>query len=333
MKRRVRASWWLVALGAALAAGLLLVAQPANVLELALRARWPGLLLALLGTLALTVVRGVRLALLAGQRLPAGRATGVAALAQLASGVLPMRLGELALVPLLQFAGVPGTVRALSLLVLGRVLDLAALLAWTLVAGALIGGSPAIAVAGVAVLVPSLVLAAAAGLRGLRAIAGRWRPRRDWRRHLLLQLLRVRRELRLAARSPLRAWGSVALSLLVWGLIWVVTVALLRAMVLDWPPGPVLLGVVGAALGSSLPVNTVGNFGTQEAGWAAALAVVGVPAKQALAAGFACHLWILVFSVVLGAAAAAYLAAIKPGSPRSSFLAMLKSVLRNGRGA
>jgi uncharacterized membrane protein YbhN (UPF0104 family) len=333
VKRRVRASWWLVALGAALAAGLLLVAQPANVLELALRARWPGLLLALLGTLALTVVRGVRLALLAGQRLPAGRATGVAALAQLASGVLPMRLGELALVPLLQFAGVPGTVRALSLLVLGRVLDLAALLAWTLVAGALIGGSPAIAVAGVAVLVPSLVLAAAAGLRGLRGIAGRWRPRRDWRRHLLLQLLRVRRELRLAARSPLRAWGSVALSLLVWGLIWVVTVALLRAMVLDWPPGPVLLGVVGAALGSSLPVNTVGNFGTQEAGWAAALAVVGVPAKQALAAGFACHLWILVFSVVLGAAAAAYLAALKPGSPPSSLLAMLKSVLRNGRGA
>jgi hypothetical protein len=333
VRPRARASWWLFALGAVLAVGLLLVAQPGQVLALALRARWPGLLAALLGTLALTVVRGGRLALLAGQRLPAGRATGVAALAQLASGVLPMRLGELALVPLLQFAGVPGTVRGLSLLVLGRVLDLGALLTWALFAGALIGGSPAIAFAGAAVLVPLLVLAAAVGLRGLRRIAGRWRQRHDWRRRLLLQLLRVRGELRLAARSPLRAWGSVALSLLVWGLIWVVTAALLRAMLIDWPPGPVLLGVVGAALGSSLPVNTVGNFGTQEVGWAAALAAAGVPTQQALAAGFACHLWILLFSVVVGAAAAAYLAALRPGSPPNPLLAVLKSVVSTRRGA
>jgi uncharacterized membrane protein YbhN (UPF0104 family) len=329
----MRASWWLVALGATLAVGLLLVAQPANVLALIWRARWPGLLLALLGTLILTVIRGMRLALLAGARLPVGRASGVAALAQLASGVLPLRLGELALVPLLQVAGVPGTILGLSLLVVGRVLDLVALLVWVLVAGALIGGSPTIALAGLAVLVPSLVLASAVGLRWLRRIAGRWRSRRDWRRRVLVQLLRVRHELRLAVRSPLRAWGSVALSLLIWGAIWGVTVALLQAMLLEWPAGPVLLGVVGAALGSSLPVNSVGNFGTQEAGWAAALAAVGVPAQQALAAGFACHLWILLFSAVLGAAAAAYLAALHPERSPSALLAMVKSALRTGRGA
>jgi len=143
----------------------------------------------------------------------------------------------------------------------------------------------------------------------------------------------VRRELALAARSPLRAWGSVALSLLVWGAIWAVTLALLRGMGLPWPPGSVLLGVVGAALGSSLPVNSVGNFGTQEAGWAAALAGVGVPAQQALAAGFACHLWVLVLLVPLGLAGAAYLIAVQPGRSASALLASVRSFLRSGREA
>jgi uncharacterized membrane protein YbhN (UPF0104 family) len=123
----------------------------------------------------------------------------------------------------------------------------------------------------------------------------------------------------------------VALSLLVWGAIWAVTLALLRGMGLTWPPGPVLLGVVGAALGSSLPVNSVGNFGTQEAGWAAALAGVGVPAQQALAAGFACHLWVLVLLVPLGLAGAAYLIAVQPGRSASALLASVRSFLRSGR--
>ena len=333
MSPRTRTSWWLAAVGAALAVGLLLLAEPASVLELAARTRLPHLLAAFIGTLALVVIRGARLSLLAGRRLPPLRATAVVAVAQLASGVLPLRLGELALVPLLQAAGLPGAFRGLSLLVLGRVLDLAALLVWVVVAAAMIGGSPTVAIVGLAILLPSFWLGSMIGLRWLRRVARAWRQRPGWRRRSLLQLLRVRRELALAARSPLRAWGSVALSLLVWGAIWAVTLALLRGMGLPWPPGPVLLGVVGAALGSSLPVNSVGNFGTQEAGWAAALAGVGVPVQQALAAGFACHLWVLVLLVPLGLAGAAYLVVVQPGRSASALLASVRSFLRSGREA
>ncbi len=333
MSPRVRASWWLAVIGAALAVGLLLVAEPLNVLEMAGRARLGSLATALAGTFALIVIRGARLSLLAGPQLPPVRGAAVVAAAQLASGVLPLRLGELALVPLLQVAGLPGTIRGLSLLLLGRVLDLIALLVWVVVAAAMIGGSPTIALIGLAILLPASLLAAALGLRWLRRMARVWRRHRGWRRRTLLQLLRVRREVAQVARSPLRAWGSVALSLLVWAAIWGVTLALLRGMALPWPAGPVLLGVAGAALGSSLPVNSIGNFGSQEAGWAAALAGAGVPAKQALAAGFACHLWILVFSAALGAAGAAYLIAAQPGRSASALLASVRNSLRSGRDA
>lgn len=331
MRPPARASWWLAALGAALAVGLLMVAQPAHVLDLLWRARWEGLLLALLGTSAIFAIRGWRLALLARPHLPVRRACVVVALAQVANGVLPLRLGELAFLPLLQFAGVPGTLRGLSLLVLGRVLDLAALLVWMVVAAALIGGSPAIALIGLAILLPGFVAGAIFGLGWLRRVARSWRRRPGWRRRVLLQLLRVRQELTLLARSPTRAGGSVLLSLLLWGAHWGTTIALLRAMLLDWPPGPVLVGVAGGALGSSLPVNPVGNFGTQEAGWAAALAGVGVPAQQALAAGFACHFWSLVFSVLLGAVGAVYLLLAQPERPPSALFASVRSFLRSAR--
>jgi uncharacterized membrane protein YbhN (UPF0104 family) len=328
-----RASWWLAALGATLAVGLFLVAEPATVLELAARTRPGYLLVAFLGTLVLVVIRGARLSLLAGRALPTTRGAAVAAAAQLASGVLPLRLGELALVPLLQAAGLPGAIRGLSLLVLVRVLDLGTLLVWAVVAAAVIGRSLAVAVMGLVILLLGFPLGAAIALRWLRRVARTWRRRQGWRRRLVLQLLRVRSELTLAARSPVRAWGSVVLSLSVWGAIWGVTLALLRGMGLSWPPGPVLLGVVGAAVGASLPVNSVGNFGTQEAGWAAALAGAGVGAQQALAAGFACHLVALVLSVPLGLGGAAYLAGAQPGRSARELLASVRNFLSSGRAA
>jgi hypothetical protein len=330
---RAGVSWWLAALGAAVAVVLFVAAEPGSVLALASRARVPHLLAALLLTVALVVIRGLRLSLLAGRQLPPLRGAAVAAAAQVAAGVLPLRLGELALIPLLRAAGFPGAVRGLSILVFVRVFDLTALLVWAVAATALVGGSPAAALAGLAILAVASPLAAALGLRWLRRSARGWRRRPGWRRRVLMQLLRVRRELVLVARSPLRAGGCAALSLLLWPAIFGVTVALLRGMGLDWPPGPVFLGVVGASLGAMLPVNSVGNFGTQEAGWAAALSVVGVPARQALASGFACHLWALLLLVPVGAAGVAYLIGTQPGRSASVFLASLKRAWRSGRDA
>jgi hypothetical protein len=330
---RRRASWGLAAVGLTLAVGLFLIAQPRNVVTLALSARSPLLLVALAGTFFVQALRGLRLALLAGPTIRAAPAGAAAAISQLASGVLPLRIGELALVPLLQAAGLPGTIHGLAVLLFARILDLAAILAWGVVAAAAIGGDPTIAGAGLLLLAVALVVAALAGVRVLVRIARRWRARRGWRRRVVAQLLRVRSEAALIARSPARAGGSVAVSLLLWGGIWGVTVVLLHAMQLRWPAGAVLLGVVGGALGSSLPVNSVGTFGTQEAGWTAALAGTGVPVKQALAAGFACHLWVLVFSLVIGAVAAVYLLRLQPGRSATTLLASVKSFLRSARGA
>ena len=333
MTFRGRASWGLAAVGLTLAVGLFLIAQPRNVVTLALSARPALLLVALAGTFVVQAFRGLRLALLAGPAIRVAPASAAAAISQLASGVLPLRIGELALVPLLQAAGLPGTIHGLAVLVFARILDLAAILAWGVVAAAVIGGDPTIAGAGLLLLAVALVVAALVGTRVLVRIARLWRARRGWRRRVVAQLLRTRSEVALIARSPARAGGSVAVSLLLWGGIWGVTVVLLRAMQLRWPAGPVLLGVVGGALGSSLPVNSVGTFGTQEAGWTAALAGTGVPVKQALAAGFACHLWVLVFSLVIGAVAAIYLLRLQPGRSATTLLASVKSFLRSARGA
>jgi len=59
-------------------------------------------------------------------------------------------------------------------------------------------------------------------------------------------------------------------------------------------------GVAFAALASILPINSFGNFGTQEAGWATGMILAGYSQETALASGFATHLLSLGFMVVLG---------------------------------
>ncbi|OYW05968.1 MAG: hypothetical protein B7Z61_04285 [Acidobacteria bacterium 37-71-11] len=333
MTARRRATWWLGGAGLALAVALLLAAEPREVVALALSARWPQVSLAFAFACTTATLRGLRLRLLAGRELRLTRSAPVAAAAQLASVALPLRIGEFAMVPLLQAAGVPGAVRGLSVLVIARVLDTLALLAWAVLAAGLVGGSPAAAAVTLVILAGLLSLGWAAGARALRRLARRWRNRSGWRRRSLSQLLRVRRELSHLAHSPLRGTAVVGLSLAIWGSIWGVTWALVRAIGLAWPVLPLLVGVIGAGVGSSLPVNFVGNFGSQEAGWTAALAAVGVDPRAALAAGFACHLWNLGFNLVLGLAGGVWLAAVQPGSSRRPFLARLRSLMSSGRGA
>ena len=330
MTRRARASWALAAIGLALLAALLAAAEPRQVVALARSARWPGLVVAFAWSAALTALRGLRLSLLAPERLPARRATAVAALAQLAVGVLPMRLGDLALLPLLAAAGVPGAVRGLSFLVLVRLLDVGAVLAWGMAAAALAGGRTIVVAVAFGALALLATLAAGAGRVMLRLLVRRWRHRRGARRRALRQALEVRRELRRLARSPLRALACVLVSLLVWAAIWGVSVSLLRAMGLGWPAASVLVGVIGAAVASALPVNAVGTFGSQEAGWSAALAGVGVSPAAALAAGFAAHVWTVAFQAVLGLLALGYLLARQPGNVASELRESFRKRLRSG---
>lgn len=282
--------------GAALLGATLWAARPAQVLELARRTSAGGLAAGFGWATLVLLLRGLRLGLLSGGRLPVGRAAAVIAASQLPVTVLPMRLGELAFFPALRAAGVRGGVRGLGFLVLTRALDVAGLLVWALAVG-LWMRVPGLATA--ALLGTAAALAAYLALRATRAarrVLLRARRGGAWRRRLVMQGLRVRRELGRVGRSPWRAAVVAICSLGTWAGIWQLTVALLRGMGLAWPADAILLGLVGAATGASVPLNAVGSFGTQEAGWAAALATLGVPAPAALAAGFASHSWSVVFA-------------------------------------
>lgn len=326
MKALRPATLLLAALGTVLALVLLLAAEPREVLALVRQAKRPELFQALLWASGIVTARGLRLRLVVGPRVSALRAAAVMALSQLAIAVVPLRLGELALLPLLRVAGVPGTLRAVSILVFLRFLDVASLLTLAVIAGLTLGVSTATAAAALAVLLLLSLLAVATGLRSLRLLARQWRSRRGLRRRVLRKALQLRREWRQRARSPLRLAALALCSLAAWFGLWGLTVALLRAMGFAWPVGHVLLGMLGATLGASLPINAVGNFGSLEGGWAAALSLVGVSPAEALASGFATHLYSLLFTASFGAAGALVLAVTSAESgPRNGAAAAMAS--------
>lgn len=332
MSLRGKASWLAAACGLILTVVLIFAAEPAEIIQLVLSARWPWLGVAFGFAALVVLLRGLRLRVVAGPALPAQPATAVVAVAQFAVQTLPLRLGELALVPLLRASGVSGTLRGLSFLVLLRALDFASLLAWGVVAAILAGTDAWWAAAVLVGFGPLAFLAYLGTVRLLRAFSRQWRRAGGFRRRVLGQLLAVHREFRVVARSPLRAAAVVTLSIAPWAAVWWLTVAELRAMGMDWPATRILLGVVGGSLGASIPISSVGNFGTLEAGWTAALSSVGVPARQALAVGFASHVWGLVFTALFALAGVLYLAT-RPSHSAVSWRASLSEALSSWKGA
>jgi glycosyltransferase 2 family protein len=316
--------------GTVLLLGLLLVARPRDVGGMLARSRPVPLLIAFGCALVVALLRGLRLRAVVGARLPAGPALAVASLSQFAVQALPLRLGEIALFPLLRTVGVSGTIRTLSILVLVRALDMAAVLVWAAGAGLVLGTGRWWAFAVLLAVLPLAALASVGGQRALRALAVRWRHRGPRRRSLVRQLLAFRRELLVTARSPARALAIVLLSLAAWGAVWFLTVQLVRAISLSWPAAHVLLAMLGATAAAALPLNSVGNFGTLEAGWAATLAGLGVEPRQALAAGFATHVWSMVFTTAIAMAAWVYMTLSQAPTGARSWWASFRHALSRG---
>ena len=61
-----------------------------------------------------------------------------------------------------------------------------------------------------------------------------------------------------------------------------------------------VVSVSFSILASVLPVNSLGNFGTQEAGWATGMVLMGFSRVDAIASGFATHLITLGYFLLLG---------------------------------
>jgi uncharacterized membrane protein YbhN (UPF0104 family) len=314
--RRRGLSLLLVACGLALTVVLLVVARPAEILALAGRSRLGGVLAGAGCAAGILLARGLRLASLTVSRLSSGRAVAVVAVSQVATAVLPLRLGDVATVGLLHLGGVGGPARSLSVALALRLLDALTLLVFCCAVLPWLGFPIAAPLALLGALALALALVVALGDRALRRLASTRSGAGPRRRRVLRSMLRARRELRDTLRAPRRVAAATAFSFVAWGGVWLQTSALLGAMALRWPPDHVLVGVLGASLGASLPLNSVGSFGSMEAGWVAALAALGHDPAVALRAGFATHLWSVVFTIAFGAVAVGFLAASHPGSRR-----------------
>lgn len=213
---------------------------------------------------------------------------------------LPSKLGEASYLVLMRARGVPGT-EALAALVVARIYDtIAALLFFglsILLAHTTLAGSTA-ATLGVTLVI--LVVAGFAVLRGSLMI--RWiTALAHWLvasnriptfltghglRRRMASLERHLESLQSTRQAPL----ILANTLLIWLPSFVMTWWLLDAFGHShsfW--GTVFASTLGI-VATLLPVGTLGNFGTQEMGWALGMTMMGVDRETALATGFSTHL-------------------------------------------
>lgn len=93
-------------------------------------------------------------------------------------------------------------------------------------------------------------------------------------------------------------WTGIAL--LEWGINYATYHVILWGIGLQPSFFDTVVGVTFAALASVLPVNSFGNFGTQEAGWATGLVLLNYPQDIALTSGFATHLLTLAYMLLFG---------------------------------
>jgi len=254
----------------------------------------PGLLLAGAAVYALGfAARAVRLNLLLppADRIPFGRAWAVSGATTFLLQVLPFRGGEVASWALYRRVLGTGWARAGAVFVLVKTLDSAAFLLAGLAGAAalalrggvpVLGGATAAAVAAGAVL---LVLLPRLGVPAVEALARRFAGRPRVARGLgeLLEGLRVARE---SPRSYLLAFGG-AIAFLAGHFA---ALALLFGALGLSPSLPVLaVATLASLLSAAVLPSPAGTFGPMESGFAAGLALEGVPLALGATATAAVH--------------------------------------------
>jgi uncharacterized membrane protein YbhN (UPF0104 family) len=122
------------------------------------------------------------------------------------------------------------------------------------------------------------------------------------RRKLPQRLAEVTRRLgdNLAAlRRPRLVIETMLSTLGIWAGIFACFYWLLRGFGAPMTLAQVVTGGSVTGLSGLLPVNTVGNFGTLEAGWTAGFVAVGLQPSMAVASGLAMHVIVLAISIAL----------------------------------
>ncbi len=260
------------------------------------------------------LLRGGRFALLLSGRFDGGTpwAAGVhaASIGSFGNHVLPMRMGEIVFLVLPKVAYGISLDRAVAALVVARLCDVLCVLALGMVGLGLLGiGLPVwaygllaalwLACAAAVLLLPAVAGAARAGLAWVERGAGPRLARRLAAAEPMLAKLQ-------AAAVVLRRPAPVAFALAVSAAVWVALAAhffyLLRAFGIPASAPQVAVGMTAPQFVQMLPIHTVGNLGTYEAGWTAGFVFAGLPVEQAAASALASHLFDIVLSGVLALA-------------------------------
>ena len=89
-------------------------------------------------------------------------------------------------------------------------------------------------------------------------------------------------------------------SLISWIMVFLAFYAFMRGFGISIPFLDVVFGSAVAVIANALPIGSLGNWGTLEAGWAAGFLIIGLPKGKAIASGFGVHILIFVICVVFG---------------------------------
>ena len=226
----------------------------------------------------------------------------------LASQLLPLKLGEVAYVYLLKKEFRASITQGVSSLLIIRVLDLLAISLLFIFGALLLRLPPGLNtyffyVAGfVGLLLVGLLAAFVAIQYFPNLIHSLLRSGRFARFPLVVKLqnalLKIVLELGEYRQQNLPGW--LGLALLEWLINFGVYYLLLVGIDLAPTALDTVVAVTFAALASVLPVNSFGNFGTQEAGWASGLVLLGYAQQTAVTSGFATHLLQLGYMLLLG---------------------------------
>ena len=260
------------------------------------------------------VLRGARFRLLLASSTSAQRPrlpiiTAVTGAHGLAAYFVPAKLGEAALIMYLRrYLRVPA-IEGLALLVISRLLDLAAVagslsiaclllgalgsypeLDWLLPMGSLL-----------AVLTIAFVWASSNGDRLFHLLVATIRflrlDRSKFGERLILLAVRVQAALKIVQTAGL--WRSALLSVPIWLGVYLYYGVLARGFGLESLSfSETIFGASLAVLANLLPINGFAGFGTQDAGWVVGFTALGAPADLATESALAFHA-IYIFHICL----------------------------------
>jgi glycosyltransferase 2 family protein len=229
----------------------------------------------------------------------------------LASQVLPLKIGELSYVYLLNKDYRASVPTGLSSLLVIRLVDLLSI-SLLFIAITLGVGIPAdlavyfrailVFMAVLLVMIVGLLLLPGRDLRFLSAIP-RPGPLAEWEHKPLVQKVMHGIQNFLAGLEQYRATQYLewtGLGCLEWLINYAAFYVLLLGIGMQVTFFATVVCVTFAALASVLPLNSFGSFGPMEAGWATGLVLMGYPPDIAITSGFATHLLTLGYMLVFG---------------------------------